>query len=816
MANVPEDVTVAPGSKRRRLGGACDICRRRKVRCDSAQMPDNRCSNCIAFNSECTHASAPTKDRPAKTPANQNASNANKSAEAHVAAIVVQATAYIADADIRKVLLDVARYARDLENQVTSLKRSSSLGTRNGSPPCPPPTIIKEEEQDFLVNGILTERFDRFRLDSDADRYYGKSSHFELLHTAMEIKDICVEESTRPLPPVKRPLFWASPWEHEHLSWEPMLPPLVFPEPDLLHSLVALFFTKVNIVLGLLHRFTFERALADGLHLTNHQFGFTVLALCAVAAKHSDDPRVVLEGTNTRLSSGWKYFRQLRPLPKPWTRVCTLYEAQTLCLCVLYLHGSSAPDGCWEIAGAGLRYAQEVGVHLRNRFENKIEAEQWKRVFWVLICIDTLASSFSGRPSATRSSDYDLDYPTECDDEYWETGDPSMVFKQPPGKPSVMSFVTAYLKLMEILGRAQETIYLVNRKDKTKEWTKDAVANLDSALNAWIDVIPSHLRWDPHMEDPVFAAQSAVLYASYYHVQIQVHRIFIVGNASVLSLLPCPLFVSEYPSLAICASSARACTHVIDIALRKGLLCSPHILNAVFDSCIVLLLTVWAGRQVGLAVDPKKCLGDVEMCLRIFRAHESRCQIAGRQHDIITELMSATHMETPYTNPLKRGLDNTDSDPGPSSSDGSPEVLLHGIDEGPVTPQPFDADIFALGLDPLLSFELPMYTKDLGRLPVYEPLNWEGNWQDGIPLPNDTQGVAPGVEPPGSGTFSSNPTASLSLLGETPAGYDWGDWDKYITNVMHSFDNPTTSGDEGNLTEGNVRYDSFLEFLIAS
>jgi hypothetical protein len=46
--------------------------------------------------------------------------------------------------------------------------------------------------------------------------------------------------------------------------------------------------------------------------------------------------------------------------------------------------------------------------------------------------------------------------------------------------------------------------------------------------------------------------------------------------------------------------------------------------NAVFDACIVLLLNVWGGRQVGLAVDPQKCLQDVEMCLRIFRIYESR------------------------------------------------------------------------------------------------------------------------------------------------------------------------------------------------
>ncbi|KAF5334021.1 hypothetical protein D9611_014885 [Ephemerocybe angulata] len=41
--------------KQRRLQGSCDLCRQKKVKCDSAKMPGFRCTNCIAFDSECTH-----------------------------------------------------------------------------------------------------------------------------------------------------------------------------------------------------------------------------------------------------------------------------------------------------------------------------------------------------------------------------------------------------------------------------------------------------------------------------------------------------------------------------------------------------------------------------------------------------------------------------------------------------------------------------------------------------------------------------------------------------------------------------------------
>ncbi|KAF8127743.1 hypothetical protein K438DRAFT_925853 [Mycena galopus ATCC 62051] len=51
-----------PGSKRRRRRGACDSCKQRKVRCDSARLPGGVCSNCIAFNSQCTRQGLPKSD----------------------------------------------------------------------------------------------------------------------------------------------------------------------------------------------------------------------------------------------------------------------------------------------------------------------------------------------------------------------------------------------------------------------------------------------------------------------------------------------------------------------------------------------------------------------------------------------------------------------------------------------------------------------------------------------------------------------------------------------------------------------------------
>jgi hypothetical protein len=46
-------------------------------------------------------------------------------------------------------------------------------------------------------------------------------------------------------------------------------------------------------------------------------------------------------------------------------------------------------------------------------------------------------------------SRFDLEFPIECDDEYWEHPDPFKRFKQPPGIPSRVTF---YILLERLMG----------------------------------------------------------------------------------------------------------------------------------------------------------------------------------------------------------------------------------------------------------------------------------------------------------------------------------------------------------------------------
>ena len=53
---------------------------------------------------------------------------------------------------------------------------------------------------------------------------------------------------------------------------------------------------------------------------------------------------------------------------------------------------------------------------------------------------------------------FDIDLPTECDDEYWAHADPELAFKQPPARPSKVAFFNCYVRLHQILAFAMRTI----------------------------------------------------------------------------------------------------------------------------------------------------------------------------------------------------------------------------------------------------------------------------------------------------------------------------------------------------------------------
>ncbi|KDR72397.1 hypothetical protein GALMADRAFT_126549 [Galerina marginata CBS 339.88] len=509
-------------------------------------------------------------------------------------------------------------------------------------------------EDDDETALLLADSIERLQLDQQKYRFSGMSSGAMLVHTALELKNEYYNRSlashvhpTEHKLKYRRAEFWTSrPWENA-LDSSPA-PTLLFPESDLAESCIELYFSSVNLYLPLLHRPSFQKSIEEGLHYTNQRFAYVFLLVCAVGARYSRDPRVRLDGVESFHSSGWKWFNQVQITQMSLLTPPTLYDLQRLCLSVHFLQGSSVPQSCWTLVGNGIRLAQEVGAHRRKLNNHTLtpEDELWKRAFWVLVCMDRAVSSSSGRPCATHDEDFDLDLPIDCDDEYWDNDDPAKRFKQPPNKPSSMAAFILFIKLHQILAFSLRTIYSINKSKILlglvgRQWEQHIVAELDSALNKWVDSVPDHLRWEPDRKDLKFFNQSVMLYAQYYHIQILVHRPFIPSLSK-----PSPL---SLPSLAICTNAARSCSRVIDIQRRRNpaVATLPHVQMAVFTSGIVLLLSMWGGKPSGLMTNLNKEMGDVHKCMQALSVSEHQWHSAGQYWDMLFELASVGDLPLP-------------------------------------------------------------------------------------------------------------------------------------------------------------------------
>ncbi|KAJ7607254.1 fungal-specific transcription factor domain-containing protein, partial [Mycena polygramma] len=639
--------------KKRRVQRACDVCRRRKS--DGSGMPGDKCTICSEGKYECTYLEAATK-RPPPPRCIICIVNLDDDTNSYVEAL-------------EKRLAESEALVRQLHGELAAMRTSSNFSKPPTEPgndnsrsdplgsmgpndrtaasllfmraalhnlfePQPPP------HGDDLVHLDLARRLQKLEVGPLSEkRFIGKSSGAVLVNVAMDLKEhVKREEQAAPISwPSRRLHFWTwNPWENT--ARRP--PAYRWPSQARMAELIDLYFTHQNMYLPLLHRPTFERNIADGLHSVNGSFAATVLLVCAIGSRWAVDPNT----TGVDLTCGWEWFNQVGPVGHHFFGQASLYDLQYYSLATQFLNGSSSPQACWNLVGLGLRAAQDIGCHRRTaRIEvPSVERELYKRAFWVLVFQDRVMSCTLGRTCAVQYDDFDIDLPIECDDEYWEH--PTHPFQQPAGVPSRVTFFNVTIRLHHILALSLKILYGLNKVRmpfmQDEGWEGKAVVELDSALNNWRDQVPEHLRWDPTRADPVFFDQSVALNCGYCQLQILIHRPFI---PMIRKSAPTAL-----PSLAICTNAARAVANMVDIQMRrKGSAPFFMDLSTIFTSGLVLLLNVWSSKRTGLVSDTHREMVNVHKCMEVIRSSESRWQSAGVLWDILAELASVGQLPLP-------------------------------------------------------------------------------------------------------------------------------------------------------------------------
>jgi len=290
-------------------------------------------------------------------------------------------------------------------------------------------------------------------------------------------------------------------------------------------------------------------------------------------------------------------------------------------------------------------------------------------------------------------------------------------------------------------------------------------------MNSWMDSVPDHLRWNPSSKKKLFLKQSAALYATYYHLQILIHRPFIPSFRN-----PSP---TAFPSLAICTNAARSCCHVIEFQSESELPLTT-LMPSVFTAAVVLLLNIWSGKRSGFAPHPQREIDDVQRCLNLLKAAERRWCSAGRYRDILMELASAGDLsfsDGSLAVGTKRQRD-FDATPDVQESSQLPRIakelrLMAGSRRVPadIPPNHKPGDLSSQPLN----FELPMYATELGRLPIFGQFNFSESHKRSRPDPS----AIPGHGNNPAAAFLCNPKPLVDTGSPQLDIYPTSEWDLY-------------------------------------
>ncbi|KAJ7915228.1 fungal-specific transcription factor domain-containing protein [Mycena leptocephala] len=582
---------------------ACDACRRRKQRCDG-----ERCASCVRFQRNCTY------EGPAAVLNVGDAAELSASYDSY-------GSNYVADLE------------RRLKTAEASLQQSK---------PCPPMSplyarAIRSIENPFSPPHPEDSEFadiaDSFRALSLGNAppdpgFRGKSSAAMLVKAAVVVTSgggTTAPQTCYRTPPATEP--WTRPWGDDL-----MIPPhsLSFPADHLMHSLVSLYFSNVNLFIPVLHRPTFEECVHQRLHMRNLGFGTLLLLVCSLGALYVTELAI---SHTERQKLAWKWYNQVELCGHSLRHPPTLYDIQAYCLAVQFLHCTSNPRSAWLIAGFGLRLAQDLGLH-RHKFKARTSAvaeELEKRTFWILVFLDTQLSGSTGRSAMLDPVETDVTMPCECDDEYWHRSGPGI---QPRNKPSTTSFFNCLLNLYRILHFLLRTLYTTRAnhiRARRVNLMPNLAAELDSALTKWFSSIPDHLIWPSDHPDTLFFEQSAVLHCLYYYTRMLIHRPFIPGVSSMVQ--------SDPQALGICAAAARACILVADTHRRRRpdnpLLFSQ---SPVFTAAMILIINEWSNPPSPR--NPRDNFAHVFATVDILKTQQERWPSSGLFITVLERLLS--------------------------------------------------------------------------------------------------------------------------------------------------------------------------------
>ncbi|MCJ1312496.1 hypothetical protein MMC25_006170 [Agyrium rufum] len=668
-------------AKRRRIARACDMCRKKKIKCDG-KMP--ACSHCLNYKTECIFTQVEKKRNPPKGAKYiEGLENRLGRMESllKLSGLINEEDADRTDlGTLERRLADKshlqhqgghngtitpAKSPSDSETHSQRRDSGESLrpvrveGQRRPSRESPRPSVSspngkdkekekeKENEKEEEVEALSDMMCSLVTNNLGETRYIGSSSGFSIFSPKgiQWVNEKTGDNSFQDM------ITSAGGADDDKLAhWKPevftdIFRPTVYLRLPLLEESLSLlkdFFENFNCIFPLFHEPTF-------MHLVNRQYsrspyigsGWWASLNIALAIAHR--LRVVSNLVpQEEDNKAWGYLKNaLAVLTELTMRNTDLLSVQALLGMALFLQGTPNPQPSFVLVAAAIRLAHSIGLHKRGSgFNlNPVEVEQRKRVFWIAYLLDKDICLRSGRPPAQDDDDMNVELPSE------DPGDNvgNIPLEDGKGKLNLFRLMCSFAI---IESKVYKQLYSTKAAKQSDGALLNTIGELDHELEEWKDAIPIDFRPEHEIKasHTPLILHVVVLHFAYYNCLTTIHRMSVhhgywtsrLSNYAIQGLNARPLNPRVFSSALLCVQAARASIHLIRYIPQGDYACVWMIIYYPVSALVTLFANILQNPQDARARSDIKLMNQVVHFLSLLISGEEQNGV-GRMHAVCAE-----------------------------------------------------------------------------------------------------------------------------------------------------------------------------------
>ncbi|KAJ9252260.1 transcriptional regulator family: Fungal Specific TF [Paecilomyces variotii] len=635
-------------AKRRRIARACDMCRKKKIKCDG-KMP--KCSHCINYKTECVFTQVEKKRNPPKG-AKYIEGLENRLGRMET---LLRLSGLLGEDDAGKT--DLGTLEKRLADRsfaqgkaMRNLNRSGSVGAAaapqaSGSHQSTPrmesqssprnsvasPSSQKESETE--VEALSDMMCSLVTNNCGETRYIGSSSGFSIFSPKgiQWVNEKTGDSSFQDM------ISSAYVDDNKWIYWKPEIFSDIFarrvfkplPPKDEALSLFRDYFDNFNCMFPLFHEPTF-------MHLAERQYSrdpyegsgwwASINVVLAIAHRLRVMSNLVPQEEDKK---AWLYLKNaMGVLTELTMRNTDLLSVQALLGMSLFLQGTPNPQPSFFLVAAAIRLSHSIGLHKRGSGFglNPVEVEQRKRVFWIAYLLDKDICLRSGRPPVQDDDDMNVELPSE---------DPPDNIGNIPlsdGKGKFNLF-RAMCTFATIESKVYKRLYSTRAAKQSDGELLNTIGELDRELEEWKESIPLDFRpeYEIKASHTPLILHLVVLHFSYYNCLTTIHRMSVhhgywtsrLSNYAIQGLNARPLNPRVFSSAVLCVAAARASINLIKYIPQGDFACVWLILYYPVSALVTLFANILQNPQDARARSDVKLMNLVVNFLSMLVSDES-------------------------------------------------------------------------------------------------------------------------------------------------------------------------------------------------